>query len=123
MADRSSGRPARARRGGGAARRSERTRVRIETAAYIERNIPNLEILNAEAIEIVEHNADRVLAEIGVSFMDNPGALDIWRRAGADVEGDRVRMPPGLARELCKTAPAFGRRCSRMNASVTFWQG
>ncbi len=106
MADRSSGRPARARRGGGAARRSERTRVRIETAAYIERNIPNLEILNAEAIEIVEHNADRVLAEIGVSFMDNPGALDIWRRAGADVEGDRVRMPPGLARELCKTAPA-----------------
>ena len=31
-------------RGGGAARRAERTAVVIETAKYIERNIPNFEI-------------------------------------------------------------------------------
>ena len=106
MANRPEGGRPRARRGGGAARRSERTQLRIETADYIERNIPNLEILNAEAIQIIEHNADRVLAEIGVSFMDNPDALEIWRGAGADIDGDRVRIPPGLARNLCKTAPA-----------------
>ena len=43
----------RGRGGGGAARRAERTAVRIETARYIERNIPNFEILNAEALEMM----------------------------------------------------------------------
>ena len=44
----------RARGGGGAARRAERTAVRIEAARFIERNIPNLEILNEEALQIIE---------------------------------------------------------------------
>ncbi|MFZ5709378.1 MAG: trimethylamine methyltransferase family protein [Pseudomonadota bacterium] len=96
----------RARGGGGAARRAERTAVRLEVAKYIERNIPNLEILNAEAIEIIEANAETVLQEIGVNFTDNPGALELWKQAGADVDGVRVRIPKGLARSLCKTAPA-----------------
>jgi trimethylamine--corrinoid protein Co-methyltransferase len=92
--------------GGGAARRAERTAVRIETEKYIERNIPNLEVLNEEALEIIENNAELVLEEIGVNFVDNPEALQRWRDAGADVEGERVRIPRGLARELCKTAPS-----------------
>lgn len=96
----------RARGGGGAARRAERTAVRIEAARYIERNIPNLEILNTEAIEIIEANAETVLEEIGVNFVENPAALELWKEAGADVDGERVRLPKGLARELCKTAPS-----------------
>jgi trimethylamine---corrinoid protein Co-methyltransferase len=96
----------RARGGGGAARRAERSAVSFETARYIERNIPNFEILNEEALQTIEHNADLVLEEIGVNFPDNPDALALWRAAGADVEGDRVRIPKGLARELCKTAPS-----------------
>jgi len=95
----------RARGGGGAARRAERTAVSLETARYIERNIPNLEILNEEALQIIEWNADTVLEEIGVNFVDNPAALDLWRAAGADVKGERVRIPRGLARQLCATAP------------------
>ncbi|WP_432635405.1 trimethylamine methyltransferase family protein [Albidovulum sp.] len=93
-------------RGGGAARRAERTAVRIECAKFIERNIPNLEILNEEALQIIEYNAETVLEEIGVNFVENPAALDRWRDAGADVQGERVRIPRGLARELCKSAPA-----------------
>lgn len=96
----------RSRGGGGAARRAERTAISIETAKYIERNIPNFEILNEEALEIIEANAETVLAEIGVNFVDNPGALARWREAGADIDGERVRIPRGLARELCKTAPS-----------------
>ncbi|WP_127104091.1 trimethylamine methyltransferase family protein [Pararhodobacter zhoushanensis] len=96
----------RTRGGGGAARRAERTAVSIETAKFIERKIPNFEILNEEALEIIEYNADTVLEEIGVNFVDNPGALALWREAGADVQGERVRIPRGLARELCKTAPS-----------------
>ena len=95
----------RGRRGGGAARRSERTRVRIESQKYIERNIPDFELLSTEAIELIEHNAETILEEIGVAFPDNPNALERWRQAGAEVKGDRVRIPRGLARKLCSTAP------------------
>ena len=92
--------------GGGAARRAERTAVSVETARYITRNIPNYEVLTEEALQIIETNAETVLAEIGVNFLDNPGALDLWRAAGAEIDGERVRIPRGLARALCKTAPA-----------------
>ncbi len=95
----------RARGGGGAARRAERTAVSVETAPYITRNVPNYEVLSEAALEVIERNADTVLAEIGVNFVDNPAALDRWRAAGAEVEGERVRIPRGLARKLCSTAP------------------
>ncbi|MEL6887469.1 MAG: trimethylamine methyltransferase family protein [Pseudomonadota bacterium] len=96
----------RGRGGGGAARRAERSAVSFETAKYIERNIPNFEVLNAEALDIIEANAETILQEVGVNFPDNPAALQRWRDAGADVDGDRVRIPKGLARQLCATAPA-----------------
>ncbi|MDJ0822120.1 MAG: trimethylamine methyltransferase family protein [Paracoccaceae bacterium] len=95
----------RSRGGGGAARRAERTSVSVETAKYIERNIPNFEVLTEEALEIIEANAEQILEEIGVNFVNNPAALDRWRAAGADVDGERVRLPKGLARQLCATAP------------------
>lgn len=96
----------RARGGGGAARRAERTAVRIETAKFIERNIPNFEVLTEEALEVIETNAETVLAEIGVNFINNPAALARWREAGAEVVGERVRIPRGLARQFCATAPS-----------------
>ena len=96
----------RARGGGGAARRAERTSVSFETAKFIERNIPMFEVLNDEALEIIEYNADTILEEVGVNFVNNPAALARWKEAGADVVGERVRIPRGLARELCKTAPS-----------------
>lgn len=104
MSDVAEGR--RARGGGGAARRAERTAVRIEAAKFIERKIPNFEILNEEALQIIEANAETILEEIGVNFVENPGALALWKAAGADVQGERVRIPRGLARQLCKTAPS-----------------
>lgn len=96
----------RGRGGGGAARRAERTAVSVETAKYIERNIPNYEVLTEEALDTIEANAETVLAEIGVNFVDNPEALERWKAAGAEVVGERVRIPRGLARKLCSTAPA-----------------
>ncbi|SLN12562.1 Trimethylamine methyltransferase (MTTB) [Roseovarius litorisediminis] len=96
----------RRRGGGGAARRAERTAVSIETAKFIERNIPLYEVLNDEALEVIEANAETILEEVGVNFVDNPVALDRWREAGADIDGERVRIPRGLARKLCSTAPS-----------------
>ena len=96
----------RSRSGGGAARRAERTAVSVETERYIDRNIPLYEFLDEATLEIIEYNAETVLEEIGVNFVDSPEALDRWRSVGATIEGERVRVPRGLARELCKTAPS-----------------
>ena len=104
MSDTGAGR--RVRGGGGATRRAERTAVSFETAKFIERNIPNFEFLNEEALQIIEWNAETVLEEIGVNFVENPAALQRWREAGADVKGERVHIPRGLARKLCSTAPS-----------------
>jgi trimethylamine--corrinoid protein Co-methyltransferase len=106
MSDEAQTPPRRARGGGGAARRAERTAVRLEVAKYIERNIPNFEVLSEEAMQIIETNAETILAEIGVNFLDNPAALKRWEDAGAEIDGERVRIPRGLARELIKTAPS-----------------
>ena len=95
----------RTRGGGGAARRAQRTAVSFETARFIERNIPNFEVLTEEALQIIELNAEIILEEVGVNFPENPAALQRWRDAGADVQGDRVHIPRGLARKLCATAP------------------
>ncbi len=96
----------RGRSGGGAARRAERTAVSTETAKYITRNIPLYEILNDDALDLIEANADILLEEIGVNFVDNPDGLERWKAAGALVDGERVRFPKGMLRELCKTAPS-----------------
>jgi trimethylamine--corrinoid protein Co-methyltransferase len=97
--------PRRARGGGGAARRAAHSAVSVETAKYIERNIPLYDILPDHVLDTIEANAETVLEEIGVNFVNNPAALERWRKAGAKVDGERVRIPKGLARELIKTAP------------------
>ncbi len=91
--------------GGGAARRAARTAVSVDTAKYIERNIPNFEVLSEADLDVIQANAETVLAEIGVGFPENPRALERWKDAGAEIDGDRVRIPRGLARKLCSTAP------------------
>lgn len=106
-AEKPGGRKSRRSGGGANARRLARTGGGVRQARYITRSIPEFEILNAEAIEIIEANAERVLQEVGVAFVENPAALARWREAGAEVQGDRVRIPKGLARQLCQTAPAM----------------
>ena len=91
--------------GGRAARREARTSQQIEFSKYIERKIPNFEILNAEALELIELSAEDILEEIGIKFPDNEFALNLWKEAGADVKEDLVKIPKGLARQLCSTAP------------------
>jgi len=93
-------------RGGKEARRAERTSGVIEQARYITRNIPRLEMMNSEALEIIETNADIILEEIGIDFRDDAEVLDLWKEAGADVQGERVHFPKGLCRSLLKTAPS-----------------
>ena len=94
-------------RSGRAARHADRAVTRSPlTAPFIVRGIPTYDILGEESLLRIERAADRLLAETGLDFRDDPEALDLWKRAGAKVDGLRVRFEPGMLRELLKTAPA-----------------
>jgi trimethylamine--corrinoid protein Co-methyltransferase len=51
-------------------------------------------------------HAERILAEIGIEFRDDAVALDLFRTAGAQVEGTRIRFEKGQIFELVRSAPA-----------------
>ena len=72
---------------------------------YITRRIGVYDVLDEEGLQIIERNADTILEEIGIEFRDDAEALDLWRKAGADVKGQRVHFPKDLCRALLKTAP------------------
>lgn len=93
-------------RGGRSARQAERSTRQVVGRPYILRNLPCHDILSEENLIRIEETADRILAEIGIEFRDDPVALDMWRRAGARVDGVLVRFPPGMVREVLQTAPA-----------------
>ncbi|ASP32537.1 trimethylamine methyltransferase family protein [Labrenzia sp. VG12] len=94
------------RRGRNARRERRQAGPSGQSVPYISRNIPNYEFLSDEGAERIEANADRILAEIGLEFREDPEVLDIWKQAGARVDGERVYFEKGMLREIVKTAPA-----------------
>lgn len=89
------------------ARRAARAKsTSARSVPYITRNVPVYNPLSEEGLEIVENNTETILEEIGIEFRDDPEALSLWKDAGADVDGERVRFPRGLCRSLIqKSAP------------------
>jgi trimethylamine--corrinoid protein Co-methyltransferase len=76
-----------------------------EKVPFITRIMAPFEVLSDEGIELIEHNADRILQEVGIEFRD-PEALATLKAGGADVDGERVRFPSGMCRETVRaTAP------------------
>ena len=96
--------PRRRRSAGREARRAARQKMQTASAAFIERKIPYFEILSEEGLELIEHNAETVLEEIGIEFKEFPKALELFKEAGADVDGERVRFPRGLCRSIIQAS-------------------
>jgi trimethylamine--corrinoid protein Co-methyltransferase len=98
----------RTRRGGGRdARRALRATSHGSAEAFLTRTMKPFEIVSEEGLELLEHNADTILEDVGVEIRDYPSALDRFRDAGADVSGSRVRFPRGLCRQIVQaTAPS-----------------
>jgi trimethylamine--corrinoid protein Co-methyltransferase len=97
-----------ARRGAGrAAKRAQRMAPAVASVPFITRKIPIYQVLDEEGLALIEHNADTVLEEVGIDFKGDPEALQVWRDAGADVQGERVHIPRGFCREIIRRhAPA-----------------
>ncbi len=66
---------------------------------YVSRQIPVYELIGDEGLDIIERNADTILQEIGIDFRYQP-ARELFREAGADVQGERVRFPTGMCRQI-----------------------
>ena len=94
------------RSGGRAARIAKRAdQQRAPTPAFITRKPPPYELLDEQSLLALETQADWILNEIGVEIRGDDESLELFRQAGAKVDGARVRFDPGLARALCQTAP------------------
>ncbi len=67
---------------------------------------PPVEVLSADQVEAIHHASLEILRDTGIEVLGGR-ALDLFRGAGATVEGDtrRVRLDPGLVEELIRTAP------------------
>ena len=78
----------------------------LPVPAYIQRQIPFYAYLEEDNLILLEQQADWILETVGVEFRDDPVALEIWKKGGADVQGVRVRASKDLVRELCQWAPA-----------------
>lgn len=97
--------PTRARSGRAARRAARGSGPSAVGVPYIQRDIPTFDVLGEEGLLRIERAIDRLLAETGLDFRDDPESLNLWRKAGARVDGDRVRFEPGMLREILKTAP------------------
>ena len=93
------------RRGGRSTRRAKRLDVREAMLPTLTRGLPLVEPLSFEQIERIDAASMHILENVGVVFRD-PVAVDDWRRAGADVRGERVHLDRGLVKELIASIPS-----------------
>ncbi len=79
----------------------------LPRAPYISRALNTFNVLGEEGLCLIEENADAILAETGMEFHDDEEILAIFRAAGCEVEGTRVRFEAGFCRKLIREkAPA-----------------
>jgi trimethylamine---corrinoid protein Co-methyltransferase len=112
------------RSGGRAARQAARLHSVAEKVPFITRTLTPFEVLSEEGLALIEENADTILEQVGIDFRDAPDALELLGGAGADVVGERVRFPRGLARQLVRsTAPPTFTQVARNPANSVVFGG
>ena len=94
----------RGRRGGRAARRKLRTQAPLVMAPTLVVDVPLYEILDENGVEAIHDASMTILEGIGIDFRDDE-AIALWKQAGADVDGQRVRLDRALVMELVAKAP------------------
>ena len=92
------------------ARRGRTKRRRITgrpeiSARPMVRDIPVYELLNSDGVDAVHAVSMDIVERIGIEFRD-ADAIASWRKAGADIDGARVRIPRELLMEKVALAPS-----------------
>src|SRR6476659_7032323 len=108
----------RRRSGGRAARQALRLATHAEHVPFLTRTLKPFEVLDEEGLSLIEQNADTILQEVGLEFRGDPDALRLLGDAGADVQGERVRFPRGMCRQIVQaTAPRVFTQYARNEAN------
>ncbi|MFK7835928.1 MAG: trimethylamine methyltransferase family protein [Sulfitobacter sp.] len=97
--------PRASRSGGRSARRAIREATDFSMLPGLVNHLPFCEVMDEEQVRRIDDASMSILENVGIVFRDET-ALEDWRRAGADVEGELVRLDRGLIRELIKTIPS-----------------
>src|ERR1700741_2317971 len=73
-------------------------------APFLTRALKPFEVLDEEGLALIEHNADTILEEVGIIFRGDPAAIAMLKDAGADVEGELVKFPRGMCRQIVQAS-------------------
>ena len=88
------------------ARKKRRAAAGPPAVAGVRRRIPIYHLLSEEGLDLIGRTTDRILSDIGIEFRGDTAALELWRKAGADIRGERVRFEPGFLKAIiAESAP------------------
>ncbi|MEM9967879.1 MAG: trimethylamine methyltransferase family protein [Pseudomonadota bacterium] len=89
--------------------RAARLQARINPApvylSTLHRKVGPIDLLGREGVERIHNAAMQILETTGIEFRD-PIAVADWKRAGANVQGDRVRIGREMLMDLISTVPS-----------------
>jgi trimethylamine--corrinoid protein Co-methyltransferase len=71
---------------------------------YITRKVPVYEMASEELLITIETNAEILLEETGIEFKDDQPTLSLFEKAGAKIDGTRVRFPKNMCREIIQAS-------------------
>ncbi|MEM6668969.1 MAG: trimethylamine methyltransferase family protein [Pseudomonadota bacterium] len=83
--------------------------------------LPPYDILDEGGVEAIHETSMRLLETVGIDFRNDPETLALWAQAGAQVDGDNVKIDRNLALDLVAKAPeTFVQHARNPARSVTF---
>lgn len=91
-------------RKGRSARRSARLQKTFDSLPAMKRGLPYLDLMTPPQLEKMHDASMRILEEKGIDFRDDESA-ELWRAAGAAVNGHHVRIDRELLMSLINAAP------------------
>lgn len=98
------------RRGGGRdARRAMRAQAAVDSRkqspAFIKSTLPKYNFFPEEQLDKICANGARILKEIGLEFHEDDESIALWKKAGAAIDGQRVRFDESMLLDIVKTVP------------------
>ncbi|MEM8498016.1 MAG: trimethylamine methyltransferase family protein [Pseudomonadota bacterium] len=92
-------------RRGRSARRNARLATSFDSLPALERGLPYLDLMTPAQLEKMHDATMRILENKGIEFRDDESA-ELWRAAGATVNGHHIRIPRELLMQLISTVPS-----------------
>lgn len=97
----------RRRRAGGRQRTRDAANQNLDQVAFqrVRRPFEATRVVSEDELQAIHDASLEVLRDIGIDFLD-ADARALLAKAGADIDGERVRFDPAMVTELIKTCPS-----------------